>query len=356
MTTTITLRREFFTEREHELVRASAGTVSAFAHASGVPALRVVTDRVELTWLPFDGSQVWRFAVDGEDLTMVTPFDEPTGTPTFFGTYGPFLMHCGLEGMGHPGPTDAHPHHGELPVARFQRAWVEVGQDDRGAFVALAGTYAHRSAAAYTYDFTPRLVLRPGSPVVELTYTIHNHRATPLRYQYLCHLNWTIFPGATLVQSAPMDASGIEFYPDARQDAALAAYMAGVIEDPASSNAIDPALPLMPEYCAVLTPRADADGWAHFLQTRPDGRAAWVGFETTHLPHVVRWLQNTGDELAAGFCMPATSHHKGRTRAEAQGMIAEVGPRGSVTVPISFGLLDADAAASTAALIDSLLT
>ena len=112
----IALLPEAFGLVERPLVAADAGEITGFRYSSGIEALRVRTDRLEMVVLPFTGQQIWRLAIDGEDLTMRTMFDEPLDVPAFGLSYGPFMMHCGLAGMGNPGPADLHPPHGELPL------------------------------------------------------------------------------------------------------------------------------------------------------------------------------------------------------------------------------------------------
>ena len=102
---------------------------------------------------------------------------------------------------------------------------------------------------------------------------------------------------------------------------------------------------MQPEYCAILKPLPDEEGWAHFLMVRPDGRAASVSYDTAELPYAIRWISNTGDERAAGFCLPATGHHRGRSAAEADGLLRAVGGRSAVTMGIRVELLEADATA-----------
>ncbi len=70
--------------------------------------------------LPFTGQQIWRLAIDGEDLTMRTMFDEPLDVPAFGLSYGP--MHCGLAGMGIPDAICSAPR--RCPLARHQRTFV----------------------------------------------------------------------------------------------------------------------------------------------------------------------------------------------------------------------------------------
>ena len=354
MTVRVSLRPEALDAVERPLVSADAGVVTGFRYPSGVHALRVRTDRLELIVLPFAGQQVWRLAVDGEDLTMRTMFDEPLDVSEFGQSYGAFLMHCGLAGMGHPGPSDTHPVHGELPLARYPGVSIEIGEDRGGPWLAISGEHVHRVSHAIHYAFSPRITVRPGSPIVELTAAIENRRGTALDYQYLCHVNWAHGPGE-LVQPVPMTRDHFVLYPDDGADERTRELTDAFEADlPASSRLADDDH-VVPEYVALTTPIADDDGWADYLLQRADGRAAWVGFEVAHLPYAIRWISRTPDEAAAGFCLPCTSHHLGRARATADGLLRTVPAHGRLEMRIRMGLLPREAAEKVRAAIDARL-
>lgn len=354
MSVRVALMPETFEHLERSLLTSDAGEITGFRYPSGVEALRVRTDRVELVVLPFTGQQIWRLVVDGEDVTMRTTFDEPLDVPVFGLSYGPFMMHCGLAGMGNPGPADAHPPHGELPLARYRSAFVEAGQDEAGPWLAITGEFVHRVSHTLHYGFVPRITVRPGSPVLQLSAVIENRRGTDLDYQYLCHLNWAHGPGE-LVQAVPMSDDDFVLYPDTGADALTRRATDAFRADPSASNRLTVDDHIVPEYVVLTRPLADADGWAHYLLQRPDGRAAWVAFEVAHLPYAIRWISRTTDEAAAGFCLPTTSHHLGRARATADGMLRTVPAHGRVEMRMEVGLLSVDAAADIRSRIEARL-
>ncbi|MCW5952756.1 MAG: hypothetical protein KIT69_10910, partial [Propionibacteriaceae bacterium] len=141
-----------------------------------------------------------------------------------------------------------------------------------------------------------------------------------------------------------LDADHWELAPHPGQDAVTAEYTAALGRDPGAGDRLDPKRSIVPEYCAILRPRADADGLAHFLLTRPDGKAASVSFDTAELPLAIRWISQTPDEQAAGFCLPSTAHHRGRAAAEADGMMRTVPGRGRVRMRVLVDLLDSESA------------
>lgn len=339
----IPLTRDLFGTAQRLIVETPRCTVVAFAFSSGVEALRIRTPRVEATLLPFRGQQVWRYRVDGEELTMRTHFDEPARSTVFGETYGPFMLHCGLSGLGAPGVGDTHAHHGELPNATYEAPDLLFSSRNGVDTFALTGSARLRTSHVLAATFTPTLTLTSATTALRLDMSVTNDRTTPLQYSYLCHLNWAPVDGAELVQ--PVRPTLPEFIVDPHpgQSAETAAYTARITADPSLSNRIDLSQPLVPEYCAVLTPTPDADGWCEFLMKRPDGKAASVQYETAHLKRAIRWISNTGDEEAAGFCLPSTAHHHGRAAAEADGMLVALAPGQTHRMTVIADLLDVDA-------------
>ncbi len=95
-----------FTEREQVLVESPAkGLVaSTFRFDSGVCGLRLTSNVGELVMLPFQGQQVWSAMFNDRNLTMRAMLDQPYPTRVFLDTFGGFMQHCGITGVGSPGP------------------------------------------------------------------------------------------------------------------------------------------------------------------------------------------------------------------------------------------------------------
>ncbi len=138
------LREGFFTDKETTLVEAGELKATLFTYSTGVKAVRISNAKGSATVLPFDGQAVWRCDFLGRELTMKSIYDEPQRCSLYGETYGFFVMHCGLTAMGNPTAEDTHPGHGELPLAHYEKAWVECGADAKGAWIAVGGVYAHR--------------------------------------------------------------------------------------------------------------------------------------------------------------------------------------------------------------------
>ncbi|MEO0916128.1 MAG: DUF4432 domain-containing protein, partial [Pseudomonadota bacterium] len=162
----IELHQSQFGEGERHLCQTADHAVSTFRFESGVAALRIRNARGEIVVLPFQGQQVWRAVFDGRDLTMRSMFDQPRATRVYLETYGAFLIHCGLSGLGAPGPSDTHVLHGELPNAPYQRAWIEI--DEAAGTVASAGSYQHTVAFSTNYIFRVDTRLAANSALLDV--------------------------------------------------------------------------------------------------------------------------------------------------------------------------------------------
>ncbi|MEM9676873.1 MAG: DUF4432 family protein, partial [Pseudomonadota bacterium] len=200
MSTRIELHKFYFSEVERKLFTSGEFEVSAFTYASGIQALRVKNDRGEIIVLPFKGQQVWRAAFDGRDLTMQSMFDQPVDTQAYLETYGAFLIHCGLTGMGAPGPTDTHPLHGELPNAPFQTAWLNL--DEQAGTITIAGSYQYTVAFIYNYCATTSITMASGSAVLDVSVSARNLKNTPMDLMYLAHANFRPVDHGELVYCA----------------------------------------------------------------------------------------------------------------------------------------------------------
>lgn len=349
---TVEARPEQFTSEERLLAHSAAGSVWVGRFSSDVEKLTVQLGRVNLVILPFRGQQIWRYRVDGEDLTMATTFAEPTPSTVFGESYGAFLVHCGLTGIGAPGPADSHPHHGELPSAPTDSVQVTFGSDDRAEWIEISSTFVYRSTHAFHIEADISLRLRSNSPIVEVRTQVTNRRSQDLEYAYLCHINWSLDQPLQLLQSVPLQDPDFLLAPNPGQDLQTEKLLSAYAEDLELSNRVDPGQAIVPEYCAVMTPTKTESGQAEFIALRPDATAFWVGYDPRLLPRAVRWVSNTGDERAAGFCLPSTGHHFGRTQNGEDGLLRSLAPGETATLAVQFGLLDEEATAAAAARID----
>ena len=160
---TIHVTPSMFGAKERILVESGPFTVTTWQWDSGVAAVRLRNELGELVLLPFQGQQIWAASFCGRNITMRSMFDQPRATRNYLETYGGFLLHCGFTSMGVPTAGDTHPLHGELPNAPYDRAFLVVGTDERGDYMALAGAYKHTVAFSINYLAEPMVKLYAGS-------------------------------------------------------------------------------------------------------------------------------------------------------------------------------------------------
>jgi hypothetical protein len=355
----IHLRPEFFDSKERMLVENGALTASAFRYDSGVAALRLRNDRGEMIMLPFHGQQIWSAHFGGRNLTMRSMFDEPQNTSDYVRNYGGFLLHCGFTAMGVPTAQDHHPLHGELPNATYQQAWLVLGEDEQGAYLALGGRYQHTVAFNHNYTAEPLVKIYAGSSLMHVNLVCRNLKRTPMEYMYLAHVNFLPVDNSQLVYSAHVTPqtvrvrrsipSHVTYTPD------YLAFLNALGEKPELHHKLEPGLAFDPEIVFGIDYSADADGWAHTLQVHPDGNADYIRHRPDQLPVGVRWICRTPDQDAAGINLPATAEPEGYTAEKAKGYIKELAGGAEWRCDYVMGTLGADEAAAVAAHIGQIV-
>jgi hypothetical protein len=357
--TRVNLAPIFFGEAEKTLVESGALTASTFKYASGVSAVRLSNGLGQLILLPFQGQQIWSASMGGRELTMVSMFDEPQPTQVYLDTYGGFLLHCGATAMGVPTEADSHPLHGELPNARYQKAYLVLGQDEKGDYIGLGGKYRHTVAFSHNYTAEPVVKLYACSTLYSVTMDITNLKRTEMEFMYLAHINFRPTDHGRLVYSAPCTPehvrvrksipSHVHPLPGYRE------FLADLEEHPEKHNELRPDLLFDPEVVFFLDYVADGEGWAHTMQVRPDGTADYVRHRPGQLDTGVRWISRTPDQDALGMILPATAEPEGYSAEKAKGNIKIIGAGETVHIDLEMGTLDAYAAAKTAEIIASLI-
>lgn len=355
---TIHLRPEFFDAKERMLVESGPFTATVFRYDSGVAALRISNGLGELVMLPFQGQQIWSATFGGRDLTMGSMFDEPRNTSDYLSTYGGFLIHCGFTAMGVPTAGDNHPLHGELPNARYQNAWLALGEDEHGPYVGLSGRYQHTLAFSYNYTAEPLVKLYADSPLIHVSLVCRNLKQTPMEYMYLAHVNFRPVDNSRLLYSAEVTPqtvrvrrsipSHVQVNPDYLD------FLNALGEKPELHHQLTPGLSFDPEIVFGIDYRADAEGWAHTLQRHPDGGADYIRHRPEQLPVGVRWICRTPDQDAAGINLPATAEPEGFTAEKAKGYVKELAGGAEWRCDYVMGALGAEEAARVAEKIDAI--
>ncbi len=356
MSVRIDLNEGMFGAAEAPICAFGEVTVTGFRFATGVAALRIAQARGEIIVLPFQGQQVWRAMFDGRDLTMRSMFDAPRPTQVYLETYGAFLIHCGLAGLGAPGPTDTHPLHGELPNAPMQAAWLEV--DEAKGDVAVLGTYQHIVAFSTNYRATMRTVLGARSALLDVSVAIDNLKATPMDLMYLAHANFRPVDHGELHYSAPYTAEAVRVRRSipahVTPKPGYEAFLAALAENPTPHHVLEPGLGFDPEVVFEIDMQADADGFAHALHKHPQGFSDYLRYRPDQAPLATRWICRTPDQDGLGVAFPSTSGVEGYTVEKSKGRVVTLDGGDTWRIDMQIGHLTADETAEAISAIEAI--
>jgi hypothetical protein len=346
--TIIHLHPSMFTEKEKILLEHGKITAYLFTYSTGVMAVRISNGAGQLIILPFQGMQIWSANFLGRDLTMRTNFSEPRPTQDYLQTYGGFLLHCGATSMGVPTKDDNHPLHGELPNAKYEAAYMVVGEDEQGEYLSVGGNYHHIVTFNHNYTAEPMVTLHSGSSLFGIDITINNLKNTPMEFMYLAHINYRPVDHGRLVYSAlcsPETVRVRKSIPSHIKPAAgYAEYLQELSLHPEKHHELKPGLSFDPEVVFTIDYLADEAGWAHTLQVHPDGSADYVQHRPEQLNKGVRWISRTPDQDCLGIVLPATAEPEGYSLEKAKGNIKIIPPQTSYRINMVAGALSADQA------------
>ena len=341
--TLVHLTPEMFPDRERAIVQHETLAASAFRYSTGVCGLRLQNERGELVCLPFQGQQIWSARFDGRDLTMRSMFDVPRPTRGFLETFGGFLQHCGVLGVGGPSPQDTHPLHGELPNAPYQWASIVAGKDEGGNYLGLSGHYQHTIAFKCNYIATPQVKLYEGSSLFHATMSITNLKNSPMEIMYLAHINFKPVDNGRLVYSAHYTPEHVRVRASIPSHITPGpGYQEFLVElraHPEKHHVFQPGLAFDPEVVFFIDYLADSDGYAHSLQVHPDGHADYVRHRPDQLDKVTRWICRTADQDAIAIVEPGTAEPEGYLAEKAKGNVRVLAPGGVFTCDLLIGAL-----------------
>ncbi|MBQ8880010.1 MAG: DUF4432 family protein [Clostridia bacterium] len=351
MESRVYLRESYFADGEQTVLTTRNLLASTFTYSTGVCGVRLRNERGAVVLLPYMGQMIWRCEFDGRELAMRSIYTEPERDARVFGeTYGCFLMHCGLTAMGNPTPKDTHAPHGELPVARYQTVFLVSGEDEKGRYIGLGGTYSHKRCYETNYDFSPLVKLYEGKTSIDVTVSFRNNKDVPLEYYYLCHINHRAVDGSRLLYTAPRDSITVYHeVPDDYFSAEIASKTNRYLKKLDNNSGImdhvgAPGQSYAPEIVFCCAYESDSEGRAYTMQQYPDGDAVYVIHRPSELPYGVRWISRTEDENAMGMVLPATAEHKGRLYCQSKGQGKYLSQGETVTYHIETGLLDSSSA------------
>jgi hypothetical protein len=325
-----------FAEKERLILESPAFSASTFRYGSGVEALRVRAGRGEFVWLPYLGQQVWDWRVDDKSLKFEGFMEEPSYGKNFLQNYGGFLIHCGMTAMGNPGPRDAHLHHGELPVARFDEAWIETGPDDgREKELSLCGHIHWKVPFVAEYRCTPSLRISADGLRLRAEVRLENPTSRDLEYMYLAHINFAFAGAEKILSTVPFDAA----HATVREEIRPSLERPGLTANPALIQRIDGEAAYEPELVAILNHK-DAAMPAGSILVHKDGSVRWVRQDSPELDHHVIWITHNRDRGACGFHLPATAGPTGLASEKAQGNLKRLPAGGGVTLRYECGFAD----------------
>lgn len=341
--TTFHLYHSMFGDHEHTMVESGPLVASAFRFESGVCGLRLKNDLGELVLLPFQGQQIWTAEFNGRNLTMKSMFSEPRPTNVFLEAFGGFLVHCGATAMGVPSKEDSHPLHGELPNAPYQMAHIILGQDERGSYIGLGGSYQHTVAFSCNYVAEPVVKLYAGSSLIQVSISVTNLKQSEMELMYLAHINFRPVDFGSLVYSAQQTPAHVRVRTGIpshiKPKSGYVEFLQELKDHPERHHVMTPGLSFDPEVVFFIDYLADEEGWAHTMQVHPDGTADYVRHRPAELDTGIRWICRTPDQDALAMVETGTAETEGYSAEKAKGNIKVLPPGGKFHCEIELGLL-----------------
>lgn len=343
--TKVFLKPYFFADRPALLLEDGSLKATAFRYETGVAGLRIENGACSMTVLPYMGQQIWEATFHGKNLTQRSIFPMPQNTTKFGDNYGGLLLHCGLTNINCAEEGEDYPLHGELPFANYQEVYTGIGEDEKGKFLAVGGSYTYRNSQEYYWTYSPQLRLYEHSTVLEMHSDIHNRRHAPLEYVFMCHMNWLAVEGSKIVYSAKaehMTADPPTMDGDSPRAVKMREFARKICADPTAADVLDRENTCCdPELCINVKYEADEKGWGHAMQVMPEGDACYVGFDTKYLPYALRWYCRTGDEDGVGIALPTTGTNRSTRYQKEHGLYNTLGPGEHHHLRFDFGYLDA---------------
>lgn len=345
-----------FGEKERLIAQGGGFVVTGFRYDNGIAALRAKNRRGEILVLPFMGHQIWHCIFDGRNLTMKSMFREPVPTEKYLETYGAFFIHCGVTAMGAPGPTDRHPLHGELPLARFQKGWLEI--DEAKGSCAIVGTYEHTVAFSHHYLATSTYVMGADSTLIDASLLVENLKKTPMDLMYLAHANFRPIDNGEFIYSAPYTAEAVRIRkvipPHITPKPGYREFIEELAQNPKLHHVLKPGLAFDPEVAMMIDMKAGPDGFAHAVFRRPDGSGDYMRYSPSQIGQCLRWISRTADQDAMAVAFPSTSADGGYTAEKAKGLVVNVDGGKSWRVDMRLGALSKDETAAVVKEIEKI--
>lgn len=261
--------------------------------------------------------------------------------------------------MGVPAEGDTHPLHGELPNAPYQTAQLLIGEDERGPYLGLTGSYQYTVAFNHNYMAMPEVRLYANSSRLPVSMTIKNLKNSPMELMYLAHVNFRPVDHGRLVYSAPCDPDHVRVRSSIpahiHPPEGYGEFLQELEAQPEKHNLLVPDLAFDPEVVFFVEYKTDASGWAHSMQIHPDGSADFISHRPDQLDHGVRWISRTADQDCLGIILPATAEPEGYTAEKAKGNLKMLPGGATWTCQMEVGALTSIEAAELSTKIGQIV-
>jgi hypothetical protein len=342
-------------------------SASASTYGTGVAAITLSNGDAVATLLPFQGQQVWDFTVhkgcadEPRCLTMVSNQRDPVHVDPaeawgIINSYGAFFVHCGGNSLGIPGPEDNHPLHGELPNAHYHDAQVVCGEDARGTFIGLEGSFEFTRFCSQHWSARPSCRLYEGETALRISMSITNHFHQPMDLMYMGHANFAPVAGSQLLYTHECSSEAVRVSgsvnglvpptPDYEK------FLEELKANPALHNDLSATTleRFNPEIILFLhNYLADNEGWAHSLQRHEGGDSAdIIKHKPAQLDKAARWLVVDPQHRALGLALPATSEPNGVTAEREKGNVRSLASGSTALFEIEAGAVCGAAAVEAA--------
>ena len=103
------------------------------------------------------------------NLTMKSMLKEPIPNVDYLKSYGAFLYTAALQPWVCLLKKDSHPLHGELPNAEYEKAWLQIGEDENGKYISVGGQYHHCIAFNTNYVAIPNIRVYENSSLIDVS-------------------------------------------------------------------------------------------------------------------------------------------------------------------------------------------
>ena len=311
--------------------------------------------------LPYNGQMIWDAVFYDRSLTMKTLFNKPKDVNYFLDTYGCYLMHCGALRNGIPGEHDNHALHGEMPYAKYDKASIVMGKNEKGKFVGLTGIFEYNRSFGDKYQAIPTVKLYENSSILDIDIEINNMTGNLMELMYLCHINNYGVNGGRIVQSCgwtPDDMQVRKLIPyHNRLKEGFLDFLNEVEKNPSITRVISDEIQYDPEISILMFNfKTDSKGFAYAMQVHPDGCGDLVKFKPTELKIPHRWhcTSSVDGQNKLGLALPATCGSEGYTIEKSKGHIEHIKPFGKFSASMEAGYVTKKQAKEVEDLINSL--